>query len=257
MELFSRVNAVYTSFFGTSPPARACVAADIPNNKHIVLDCLAFIETKSNDRQALHVQGLSYWAPANIGPYSQAISVHHQPFSIRHISHLIQVNDSIFISGQIGLIPATLGLPNPRSLPVELALSCQHAHRIAAAMNEAAGSNGIDNTAHTQSSIYWLCDVKDLTAVKSSLRSLQVSVNIQEKKTTPLLRSLCFPFLTLDMFDRKQVPEHPILFAVVRELPKGALVEKQVMLHTGRCKVIDEDGEEEWEFQTPLFSQGE
>jgi hypothetical protein len=26
-------------------------------------------------RQALHVQGLSYWAPANIGPYSQAVSV--------------------------------------------------------------------------------------------------------------------------------------------------------------------------------------
>lgn len=26
-------------------------------------------------RQALHVQGLSYWAPANIGPYSQAVIV--------------------------------------------------------------------------------------------------------------------------------------------------------------------------------------
>jgi len=53
------------------------------------------------------------------------------------------------------------------------------------------------------------------------------------------------------------VPEHPTLFAVVRELPKSALVEKQVMLHTGRCKVIDEDGEEEWEFQKPFFHQDE
>lgn len=26
-------------------------------------------------RSALHVQSLSYWAPANIGPYSQAITV--------------------------------------------------------------------------------------------------------------------------------------------------------------------------------------
>ena len=187
MELFSRVNAVYTTFFGTSPPARACVAADIPNNKHIILDCLAFTETKPNDRQALHVQGLSYWAPANIGPYSQAISVRkqYQHFSL-HPTYLIilnQVNDSIFVSGQIGLIPATLGLPNPRSLSVELALSCQHAHRIAAAVKETAGNNGTDDTAHTESTIYWLCDVKDLSGVKSCLRSIQVSRNKPKKKT--------------------------------------------------------------------------
>jgi diphthine-ammonia ligase len=32
-------------------------------------------------RQALHVQGLSHWAPANIGPYSQAVSVCPLSFS--------------------------------------------------------------------------------------------------------------------------------------------------------------------------------
>ena len=26
-------------------------------------------------REALHVQSISYWAPANIGPYSQAVKV--------------------------------------------------------------------------------------------------------------------------------------------------------------------------------------
>jgi diphthine-ammonia ligase len=33
-------------------------------------------------RQALHVQGLSYWAPANIGPYSQAVSVRPLSFTL-------------------------------------------------------------------------------------------------------------------------------------------------------------------------------
>ena len=75
MSLFSRVNAVYSTFFGSSPPSRACVAVDFHEETRIKLDCIAFAETKTSERQALHVQGLSYWAPANIGPYSQAITV--------------------------------------------------------------------------------------------------------------------------------------------------------------------------------------
>ena len=75
MDLFARVNAVYSTFFGSSPPARACVAADLPSPIRVRLDCVAFVERSRTDRQALHVQGLSYWAPANIGPYSQAIMV--------------------------------------------------------------------------------------------------------------------------------------------------------------------------------------
>ncbi|KAF8640150.1 hypothetical protein AX17_001386 [Amanita inopinata Kibby_2008] len=73
IDYFSRVNAIYSTFFGTSPPARACVAVDLPTPINVRLDCLAFTERSSRDRKALHVQGLSYWAPANIGPYSQAI----------------------------------------------------------------------------------------------------------------------------------------------------------------------------------------
>lgn len=75
MDLFVRVNAVYSTFFGSSPPARACVAVDLPRPIRVRLDCIAFAENDHRDRQALHVQGLSYWAPANIGPYSQAITV--------------------------------------------------------------------------------------------------------------------------------------------------------------------------------------
>ncbi|KAJ8086782.1 hypothetical protein PM082_005607 [Marasmius tenuissimus] len=80
MDYFPRVNAVYSSFFGTSPPARACVAVDLPAGVRVRLDCIAIEESSGTGepeirRQSLHVQSQSYWAPANIGPYSQAIVV--------------------------------------------------------------------------------------------------------------------------------------------------------------------------------------
>jgi len=75
IDLFPRINAIYGKYFGASPPSRTCVAVDLPHPIRIRLDCTAFIEPHPSTRQALHVQGLSYWAPANIGPYSQAVVV--------------------------------------------------------------------------------------------------------------------------------------------------------------------------------------
>ena len=75
MDQFAAVNDIYRTFFGTSPPARACVAVDLPKGINVRLDCIAYVEESPADRKALHVQGLSNWAPANIGPYSQAIKV--------------------------------------------------------------------------------------------------------------------------------------------------------------------------------------
>lgn len=75
MSTFARVNAVYGTYFGTSPPTRACIAVDHPVGTSITMDCIAYAEEVSSVRQALHVQGISYWAAANIGPYSQAVAV--------------------------------------------------------------------------------------------------------------------------------------------------------------------------------------
>ena len=92
---FSCANAAYASFFGRSPPARACVGV---GGVGVALDCLAWagelsvsldnkmatkqMRGETGARKALHVQSLSYWAPANIGPYSQAISVRGHPLSL-------------------------------------------------------------------------------------------------------------------------------------------------------------------------------
>jgi diphthine-ammonia ligase len=80
MSDFQKANAVYSSYFGTSPPSRACVAVSLPDGKRVALEAVGYDDSQlsSTDgcrRTALHVQSLSYWAPANIGPYSQAVTV--------------------------------------------------------------------------------------------------------------------------------------------------------------------------------------
>jgi len=88
MSLFVPANEVYKTYFGTSPPSRATVAVPLPAGQRVKLEVVGYddtpganssssspLSTKVGGRQALHVQSLSYWAPANIGPYSQAVIV--------------------------------------------------------------------------------------------------------------------------------------------------------------------------------------
>lgn len=190
---FARVNAVYGSFFGTSPPARACVAVTLPEGIRVRLDAIAFAEHKHGERQAHHVQGLSYWAPANIGPYSQAILAQEQ----------------VFVSGQIGLIPSSLALAE--SLQLQTALSCQHASRILEALASNSGSNwsGIPRL-----NIYWFDSPGNLCSMKNS--------------------SLV-----------KDDGDVPTLFVSVAALPKGAKIEKQTLVHTGRAPPPNDEDDEE------------
>ena len=57
---------------------RACIQLNLPDSIAMQVDCLVHCP-QSNDtsvREAMHVQSISHWAPANIGPYSQATKVH-------------------------------------------------------------------------------------------------------------------------------------------------------------------------------------
>ena len=54
---------------------RVCVEASLPCEVVLRLDCVACRDDCEADRRHLHVQSISFWAPANIGPYSQAVSV--------------------------------------------------------------------------------------------------------------------------------------------------------------------------------------
>ncbi|XP_061824159.2 diphthine--ammonia ligase isoform X1 [Nerophis lumbriciformis] len=100
MEDFGPLNEVYKKHFGTNPPARVCVQAPLPAGQLLQMDCLLHdwskppAEDSFHQREALHVQSLSHWAPANIGPYSQAL----------------RVDGDVFCAGQIALIPCTMQL---------------------------------------------------------------------------------------------------------------------------------------------------
>uniref|UniRef100_T1JCC9 Diphthine--ammonia ligase n=1 Tax=Strigamia maritima TaxID=126957 RepID=T1JCC9_STRMM len=87
---YMELNAVYKEYFIVNPPVRACVEVPLPSNIQFVMDCQAtFGETET-----LHVQSISNWAPANIGPYSQGV-----------------LDDNfIYTSGQIGLVPGLMTL---------------------------------------------------------------------------------------------------------------------------------------------------
>ena len=55
---------------------------------------LALSSDQLASRKNLHVQGFSKWAPANIGPYSQA--------------NLIGQGEVVMLAGQIGLNPGLM-----------------------------------------------------------------------------------------------------------------------------------------------------
>ncbi|TFK55996.1 hypothetical protein OE88DRAFT_1622520 [Heliocybe sulcata] len=207
MDLFASVNAVYSEYFGTSPPARACVAVDLPAPIRIVLDCVAYSREASSERSALHVQSISYWAPANIGPYSQAIIVHHR----------------IFISGQIGLIPSSMSMPSPRSISTETTLVYQHVKRV---MEVLKGHHPNARPGHTQLALYWLSRKADIPILRTATEIYTEDTNV------------------------------PTLYLVVKALPRDALVEKQVLCHTGRFLMRDEDGDGDLQPQVPTTTYG-
>lgn len=129
---FSTVNAVYASLFKRpNPPARATVACGnrLPDGVQIMVSFAVDLNPKDL-RQGLHIQSLSYWAPANIGPYSQAMST-----PLRETGRLV------YVAGQIPLEPASTKIvsrsPTEKWLEnfsLRAVLSLQHLWRIGTAM---------------------------------------------------------------------------------------------------------------------------
>lgn len=143
MESFTKVNHLYATLFAKpNPPARVTVAVGdaLPAGADVMVSVVLDLKPESS-RKCLHVQSRSYWAPANIGPYSQAISVktvdsstEGQAASTDYFTH---------VAGQIPLVPATMEVviaDGPPSDPLQgfclqSVLSLQHLWRVGRAMN--------------------------------------------------------------------------------------------------------------------------
>ncbi|KAK7398222.1 hypothetical protein QQX98_012407 [Neonectria punicea] len=126
---FPEVNGEYGKLFPKpNPPSRVTISCGdlLPLGTNIAVYLTAPLPQEAAVRNGLHVQSRSYWAPANIGPYSQAIDV---PVTVRQEETGVR---TISIAGQIPLIPATMLLPSPSDISHELqiVLSLQHLWRV-------------------------------------------------------------------------------------------------------------------------------
>jgi diphthine-ammonia ligase len=105
MSSFPSVNNSYARLFPIglpNPPARVTIACSLPPHILVILSCTISLRPRSTHR-GLHVQSRSYWAPANIGPYSQAICV---PFNSDNEGGC----EFVYMAGQIPLLPASMEL---------------------------------------------------------------------------------------------------------------------------------------------------
>ncbi|KAH3685257.1 hypothetical protein WICPIJ_003731 [Wickerhamomyces pijperi] len=116
MANFATVNSIYaTHFTAPIPPSRVCVeTSNLPSGKLLQLSVIVILNS-SKFKTGLHVQGRSYWAPSNIGPYSQTVMS-----QLDHVSSL---------SGQIPLIPSSM-LLSQESIKFNSVLSLQHLHNV-------------------------------------------------------------------------------------------------------------------------------
>ncbi|CBQ69413.1 conserved hypothetical protein [Sporisorium reilianum SRZ2] len=208
---FTRINAVYLKLFGVSPPTRACVALpSLPPGCDVVISAVAFDDFASAvpfDRRALHVQARSFWAPANIGPYSQS---------------LVQA-EKCWIAGQIGLVPADSTLE--REAGVQTALSVQHARRIWRATVNDMGGRGVEK-GWVEGGVCWVDDVARVDGARRVWLCQSGGVDDDGDEGEN--------WLGQTNADGNTVP--PMLFVVLSKdhLPRSAAVEWQITAHTGR-----------------------
>ncbi|CAH1792462.1 unnamed protein product [Owenia fusiformis] len=178
MKDFAEINLVYKSYFGINPPVRVCVQADLPENVLIQIDCLGHVERESSPHcNTMHVQSLSHWAPANIGPYSQAV----------------QFGDFVYVAGQIALCPATLQLVEGGIIP-QTKLSLRHVAMVLQAMDPHCILTSI------VSAVCYVTDSEYVRYVqkewKDALEAFQISPKWREAPTTEgLLEIVVVPAL--------------------------------------------------------------
>ncbi|CCE62222.1 hypothetical protein TPHA_0C00650 [Tetrapisispora phaffii CBS 4417] len=158
---FANVNKVYNDFFdieknGPLPPSRACVETRefLPTGNLLQLSVIVDTEAElkefssrdnetmmiNESKDGLHVQGISYWAPCNIGPYSQAIWKNNDR------------NMVSYISGQIALIPQSMTIVGSDEKILQSILSLKH-------------FNTIKETIVAEKSLQMKCFISDIDMV--------------------------------------------------------------------------------------------
>ncbi|KAL2914701.1 hypothetical protein HK105_205841 [Polyrhizophydium stewartii] len=207
MAQFGALNKTYQEFFGhVNPPTRVTVQTALPDGCKVQMDCFAARDdAELARRDTLHVQGISYWAPANIGPYSQAVVL----------------GDHVYLAGQIGLVPHTMKMPDAASDGGLVPSMHEADPRIAQITREASVS------------------LRSLSAVPESLRASLAEACIVGVCYVPSadLFGAARAAWAARFEDSGLVP--PTTFVAVQRLPRDALVEWEALVgHAGEAHRI-------------------
>lgn len=144
---FTLLNPIYGSFFTTpNPPSRVTISCGdrLPPGVDVVLSAIVDLGERK-ERQGLHVQSRSYWAPANIGPYSQAISIPFQSLPTPQNPGEKATKESdqdeedgsqtttirpriVHIAGQIPLVPSSMEMVTSNLLPFTTTTTTTSSH---------------------------------------------------------------------------------------------------------------------------------
>ncbi|KAJ5928575.1 hypothetical protein N7466_007531 [Penicillium verhagenii] len=255
---FAQMNAVYVSLFKKpNPPARVTVACgdSLPSDVKVMVSFVVDMGPR-NRRQGLHVQSRSYWAPANIGPYSQAMSIPLQDES-----------RVVYIAGQIPLEPASMEVATEGKSWLEdyrlrAVLALQHLWRIGAEMQVDWWLGGVafltgGEHIQTQAQVAWHLwkkvhtrpdnvEPEDSDEEGPQLDAWDIKYGGRAEELTPEEVSTSLPkFSILDAEDELAATVSPFLAVEVDELPRGSDIEwqglgsrcQQVKLETSRDSV--------------------
>mmetsp|Transcript_20030 Transcript_20030/g.41175 ORF Transcript_20030/g.41175 Transcript_20030/m.41175 type:complete len:865 (+) Transcript_20030:225-2819(+) len=259
---FATINAHYQAFFGSLlPPSRSCVALGrgvLPGARRVLLDCkvqigsgeymrsstnratadegnpyaVAAHETMTSKlREVLHVQSVSNWAPICVGPYSQ----------VNTLRSGLQ-----FLAGQIGLLPETMALQPTWSLQLE-----QCWKNVASVLDALNGGSLKD----VFGSLIYISD--KIYPEENSLELLESISKNQIRSNGSILAGRIDSLLDeTELFggyedqgtweemktqEEKEEEEEamcnpcPILVVSIPEMPKGALVEVEVITSTAEA----------------------
>jgi diphthine-ammonia ligase len=186
MSDFTTLNPIYGSLFSTpNPPSRVTIScgSSMPAGVDVMLSVLVFKgkekEGERGERDGLHVQSRSYWAPANIGPYSQAINI---PLFTLSESDSTSQPEAVYIAGQIPLHPSSMSVYNDFGFLGQAVLALQHLWRMARARGVCWWTVGVAYV--SSSSSYASSPWDDTSSSAAYASSSETSTRIQIAQTT-------------------------------------------------------------------------
>lgn len=172
---FNAVNRFCLQWFGiVHPPARACVELS-------ELSCLAKLEyyvapiELASPLHHLHVQSLSCWAPACIGPYSQ-------------VTYLPDLNIA-YLAGQIALNPPTHTLAHADDILAQARLVSRHIASILACIPHVLAPVSFDHVVVWN--VYLQRDFAQCSA--ATLLAVRQALGLPEKAIVHWLRTSALP----------------------------------------------------------------